>query len=191
MAQLGYRDLVTFTSTDAHGGTVYHTNVMMAIGTGALMRLREEGCAVQRRDIAGVCSTVEGHSGGAVVGWWHRAPHHVMLAVGTSARGGGADLPAAAAAAAAPIDTRTRLPTVTQMWCGVPGERGGRCCWLFTTTAPAPATVPPVDVAVVCLESVEDEAERRNLQQKLSKTHTIVDITRQQVRVWVTCILSS
>ncbi|KAL4451603.1 hypothetical protein ABPG75_007265 [Micractinium tetrahymenae] len=68
--QLGYRDLVTFTSTDSGGGTVYHTNVMMAIGT---------------------------------------------------------------------------------------------------------------DVAVVCLESVGDEAERRNLQQKLSKTHTIVDITREQM----------
>ncbi|PRW20869.1 hypothetical protein C2E21_8675 [Chlorella sorokiniana] len=70
VAQLGYKDLVTFTSTDHAGGTVYHTNVMMAIGT---------------------------------------------------------------------------------------------------------------DVAVVCLESVEDEAERRHLQQRLSKTHTIVDITRQQM----------
>lgn len=68
--QLGYKDLVTFTSTDGQGGTVYHTNVMMAIGT---------------------------------------------------------------------------------------------------------------DVAVVCLESVADEAERRNLAQKLGKTHTIVDITRQQM----------
>jgi len=38
-------------------------------------------------------------------------------------------------------------------------------------------------VAVVCLESVDDEAERRNLQQRLSKTHTIVDITRQQARL--------
>jgi hypothetical protein len=37
VAQLGYKDLVTFTSTDAPGGgTVYHTNVMMAIGTGGL-----------------------------------------------------------------------------------------------------------------------------------------------------------
>ncbi|EFN55864.1 hypothetical protein CHLNCDRAFT_145449 [Chlorella variabilis] len=70
VAQLGYNDLVTFTSSDAGGGTVYHTNVMMAIGT---------------------------------------------------------------------------------------------------------------DVAVVCLESVEDEGERRNLQQKLGQTHTIVDITRQQM----------
>ena len=34
---------------------------------------------------------------------------------------------------------------------------------------------------MVCLESVEDEGERRNLQQKLGKTHTIVDITRVQV----------
>ena len=34
VAQLGYNDLVTFTSSDAGGGTVYHTNVMMAIGTG-------------------------------------------------------------------------------------------------------------------------------------------------------------
>ncbi|KAL4433427.1 hypothetical protein ABPG77_010280 [Micractinium sp. CCAP 211/92] len=68
--QLGYKDLVTFTSKDSKGSTVYHTNVMMAIGT---------------------------------------------------------------------------------------------------------------DVAVVCLESVEDEAERRNLQQKLAKTHTVVDITREQM----------
>ena len=30
--ELGYRNLVTFTSTDSAGGTVYHTNVMMAIG---------------------------------------------------------------------------------------------------------------------------------------------------------------
>lgn len=35
VAQMGYNDLVTFTSTDQAGGTVYHTNVMMAIGTGA------------------------------------------------------------------------------------------------------------------------------------------------------------
>lgn len=35
VAQLGYKDLITFTSTDQAGGTVYHTNVMMAIGTGA------------------------------------------------------------------------------------------------------------------------------------------------------------
>ena len=34
VAQMGYKDLVTFTSTDQAGGTVYHTNVMMAIGTG-------------------------------------------------------------------------------------------------------------------------------------------------------------
>ena len=34
VAQLGYRDLVTFTSTDAPGGgRVYHTNVMMAVGS--------------------------------------------------------------------------------------------------------------------------------------------------------------
>ena len=31
--QLGYRNLVTFTSKDGHGGIVYHTNVMMAVGT--------------------------------------------------------------------------------------------------------------------------------------------------------------
>ncbi len=30
---LGYKDLVTFRSVDAHGSTVYHTNVMMAVGT--------------------------------------------------------------------------------------------------------------------------------------------------------------
>ena len=35
-------------------------------------------------------------------------------------------------------------------------------------------------MAVVCLESVDDEAERRHLQQRLGKTHTIVDISRQQ-----------
>lgn len=34
VSQLGYKDLVTFVSTDGRGGTVYHTNVMMAIGTG-------------------------------------------------------------------------------------------------------------------------------------------------------------
>ena len=34
MSQLGYNDLVTFKSTDEAGGTVYHTNVMMSIGTG-------------------------------------------------------------------------------------------------------------------------------------------------------------
>lgn len=38
------------------------------------------------------------------------------------------------------------------------------------------------DVAVVCLESVEDERERRHLAAKLGKTHTVVDITRAQVR---------
>ncbi|KAL4856191.1 hypothetical protein ACK3TF_003331 [Chlorella vulgaris] len=70
VSQLGYKDMVAFTASDAAGNTVYHTNVMMAIGT---------------------------------------------------------------------------------------------------------------DVAVVCLESVADEAERRNLQQKLSQTHTIVDITRAQM----------
>jgi len=31
---LGYKDLVTFRSTDLRGKSVYHTNVMMAIGTG-------------------------------------------------------------------------------------------------------------------------------------------------------------
>lgn len=45
----------------------------------------------------------------------------------------------------------------------------------------------PADVAVVCLESVADEAERRNLQQKLSQTHTIVDITRAQVTRALCC----
>ena len=30
---LGYKDLVTFRSVDSHGTTVYHTNVMMAVGT--------------------------------------------------------------------------------------------------------------------------------------------------------------
>lgn len=32
--RLGYRDLVTFRSFDARGKSVYHTNVMMAVGTG-------------------------------------------------------------------------------------------------------------------------------------------------------------
>lgn len=68
--EMGYRDLVTFRSTDGHGGAVYHTNVMMAVGT---------------------------------------------------------------------------------------------------------------DVAVVCLESIDDDKERRHLVDRLSKTHTIVDITRQQM----------
>ena len=36
-------------------------------------------------------------------------------------------------------------------------------------------------VAVVCLESISDDVERRNLAEKLSKTHEIVDITRQQM----------
>jgi hypothetical protein len=30
---MGYRDLVTFRSFDARGKPVYHTNVMMAVGT--------------------------------------------------------------------------------------------------------------------------------------------------------------
>jgi len=30
---MGYKDLVTFRSTDLRGKSVYHTNVMMAIGT--------------------------------------------------------------------------------------------------------------------------------------------------------------
>lgn len=33
--ELGYRDLVTFHSSDSGGNAVYHTNVMMAVGTGA------------------------------------------------------------------------------------------------------------------------------------------------------------
>ncbi|KAF5835837.1 Amidinotransferase-domain-containing protein [Dunaliella salina] len=33
-AELGYKDLVTFRSTDLRGKSVYHTNVMMAIGSG-------------------------------------------------------------------------------------------------------------------------------------------------------------
>jgi hypothetical protein len=33
VAELGYRDLVTFHSTDETGAAVYHTNVMMAIGS--------------------------------------------------------------------------------------------------------------------------------------------------------------
>lgn len=67
---MGYRELVTFHSSDGRGGAVYHTNVMMAVGT---------------------------------------------------------------------------------------------------------------DVAVVCLESVEDEKERRHLEERLSKSHTVVDITRGQM----------
>ena len=31
--ELGYRELVTFTTTDAAGSAVYHTNVMMAVGS--------------------------------------------------------------------------------------------------------------------------------------------------------------
>jgi len=68
--ELGYKDLVTFTSSDSNGGIVYHTNVMMAIGT---------------------------------------------------------------------------------------------------------------TVAVICLESIADDKERRNLQAKLGATHEIVDITREQM----------
>ena len=37
------------------------------------------------------------------------------------------------------------------------------------------------DVAVVCLESVEDERERRRLAAKLGATHTVVDISRRQM----------
>ena len=33
VAEMGYKELVSFKSTDARGGTVYHTNVMMAVGT--------------------------------------------------------------------------------------------------------------------------------------------------------------
>ena len=44
------------------------------------------------------------------------------------------------------------------------------------------STCPAADVAVVCLESVDNEAERRHLAARLGKTHTIVDITRAQVR---------
>ncbi len=33
MSELGYKELVTFTTTDAGGAVVYHTNVMMAIGS--------------------------------------------------------------------------------------------------------------------------------------------------------------
>jgi hypothetical protein len=33
VAELGYRDLVTFHSTDDLGHAVYHTNVMMAVGS--------------------------------------------------------------------------------------------------------------------------------------------------------------
>lgn len=43
VAQMGYNDLVTFTSTDQAGGTVYHTNVMMAIGTGARQQASWKG----------------------------------------------------------------------------------------------------------------------------------------------------
>lgn len=33
VAELGYKQLVTFTSTDAAENVVYHTNVMMAVGS--------------------------------------------------------------------------------------------------------------------------------------------------------------
>ena len=33
VSSLGYKDLVTFNSADCRGKSVYHTNVMMAIGT--------------------------------------------------------------------------------------------------------------------------------------------------------------
>lgn len=39
--ELGYRDLVTFRSNDAAGSPVYHTNVMMAIGTGVAVACLE------------------------------------------------------------------------------------------------------------------------------------------------------
>lgn len=38
---LGYRDLVTFRSTDSNDSVVYHTNVMMAIGTGVAVACLE------------------------------------------------------------------------------------------------------------------------------------------------------
>lgn len=33
VSSLGYKDLVTFHSSDSRGKSVYHTNVMMAVGT--------------------------------------------------------------------------------------------------------------------------------------------------------------
>lgn len=52
VSQLGYKDMVAFTASDAAGNTVYHTNVMMAIGTGkwskiALLNARR-GCGSWR-----------------------------------------------------------------------------------------------------------------------------------------------
>lgn len=151
MHQLGYKDLVTFTSTNDKGDIVYHTNVMMAIGTGA------QPC------------------------------------------GPAPTFPPRWQPGSRPLVPRCPLPT---------SPCGCRCCAQFVSPLPSaghygpffrcpclracvrpwlacPLPVPATyaDVAVVCLESVEDEAERRNLQQKLSKTHTIVDITREQARL--------
>lgn len=47
--KLGYNDLVTFHSTDAAGKPVYHTNVMMAIGTGVAVVCLESIADVKER----------------------------------------------------------------------------------------------------------------------------------------------
>ena len=46
---LGYKDLVTFRSVDAHGSTVYHTNVMMAVGTSVAVACLESVVDAEER----------------------------------------------------------------------------------------------------------------------------------------------
>ena len=78
--------------------------------------------------------------------------------------------------------TRARLPAVAHT--PQPPWLAPHACACTQAAAPSCLShaAAPADVAVVCLESVEDEAERRHLQQRLSKTHTLVDISRQQAR---------
>ena len=46
---LGYKELVAFRSVDAHGCTVYHTNVMMAVGTSVAVVCLESVVDVEER----------------------------------------------------------------------------------------------------------------------------------------------
>jgi hypothetical protein len=66
---LGYKDLVTFSSSDSRGKPVYHTNVMMAIGTDVAVVCADSVADPKERQHLLVSGRTEGEAGCRLLEW--------------------------------------------------------------------------------------------------------------------------
>lgn len=69
---MGYKELVTFRSFDKRGKSVYHTNVMMAVGTDVAVVCGESVTDQKERQHLLVSSSLlnNGWDGGGDARWW-------------------------------------------------------------------------------------------------------------------------